>query len=125
MKHHAPASHRQGRRAERFAALALRSKGLQPLDANYRCRWGEVDLVMKDADTIVFVEVRYRRRSGFGDGADSVDRRKRAKLVRAAQHFLQHHPDFAKWPCRFDVVAVTEEPDSTRRVDWIRDAFEA
>jgi len=92
--------------------------------ANQRYRVGEIDLVMRDRDIVVFVEVRYRRSTGFGGSAPSVDAAKRRKLVLAAQCFLAEHADLARYGCRFDVVAVdgsTEAP----RVEWIRNAFDA
>jgi putative endonuclease len=80
--------------------------------------------VMFDRDTLVFVEVRYRRHAGFGGGAMSVDANKRRKLVRAAQQFLLGHPRYANVPCRFDVVEADGDPDAPR-LHWIRDAFRA
>lgn len=110
-----------------FEALArnhLESAGLRFVAANARYRLGEIDLVMRDGDTIVFVEVRYRRGDGFGGSAFSVDARKQRKLVLAAQCFLAAHPALARCACRFDVVAV--EGDAVApRVEWIRNAFDA
>lgn len=103
------------------AALAhLSEAGLQLLARNVRFKGGELDLVMRDGDTTVFVEVRYRADARFGGGAASVDLRKRRKLVLAAQLFLQRHPVLAKRPCRFDVVDASGEPVQLR---WLRGAF--
>lgn len=89
-----------------------------------RFRGGELDLVMYDreAASLVFVEVRYRRSAQFGGGAASIDASKRRKLVRAAQLYLNQHPALANSPCRFDVVEASGEPP---RLNWIRDAFRA
>ena len=110
---------------DRFEALAskhLTRAGLEPLGRNALTRFGEIDLIMRDDATIVFVEVRYRKSDAFGGGAGSVDARKQAKLAIAAAQFLQRSPALAKHPCRFDVVAISgEEP---YRIDWIRDAFQ-
>jgi len=109
------------------AALAhLRHAGLQPLAQNFNCRFGEIDLVMRDgADGgVVFVEVRYRGDAAHGDGTASVGAGKRAKLVRAAQVYLQAHPALADAPCRFDVIGCAGTPQQPR-FDWIRNAFEA
>ena len=105
-----------GRRAEDAALARLRQSGLTLLARNYRARRGEIDLVMRDGDTIVFVEVRYRSGTGYGGAAESVDYRKRAKLIAAAQSYLQQN----RWrhACRFDVVAL-----QGARLDWLRDAF--
>lgn len=114
----------RGARVEAAARDHLRRAGLADVAANARFRLGELDLVMRDGETLVFVEVRYRRRADFGGGAASVDRGKRRRLVRAAQQFLQAHPRMAQAPCRFDVVAADGDPDAPR-LHWIRDAFRA
>ncbi|WP_312318439.1 YraN family protein [Stenotrophomonas sp.] len=113
-------------RAQRGAAVEtaalehLRQAGLQPLARNVRFKGGELDLVMRDGHTTVFVEVRYRATARFGGGAASVDLRKRRKLVLAAQLFLQRHPALAMQPCRFDVVDASGEP---LQLTWLRGAF--
>lgn len=112
-----------GARFEQRALDCLEHAGLKRVESNYRTRFGELDLVMRDGDTLVFVEVRYRRHARFGGGAASVGPAKRERLVRAAQGFLQTHPQFASAPCRFDVVAFDGDADSPR-CDWQRAAFE-
>ena len=107
------------------AALAhLQAHGLQLLARNAQARGGELDLVMMDADVVVFVEVRYRASNAFGGGAASVDAAKRRKLVHAALVFLMRHPRHANAPCRFDVIDASGDPASPR-LDWVRDAFRA
>ena len=101
----------------------LQHTGLKLLARNFTTRFGELDLVMRDADAIVFVEVRYRRRREFGGGAASVGATKRARIMRAAQAFLQAHPKLALLPCRFDVVAFDGEA-RTAQCEWIKAAFE-
>lgn len=105
-----------GRGAEDAALAHLRRSGLTLLERNYRMRRGEIDLVMRDGDTLVFVEVRYRSGTSHGAAAETVDRRKRARLIAAAQSYLQQN----RWrqACRFDVVAL-----QGTRLDWMRDAF--
>ncbi|MGH8281670.1 MAG: YraN family protein [Gammaproteobacteria bacterium] len=114
-----------GQRAEDQALELLRRAGLTLLLRNYRCPQGELDLVMTDADTLVMVEVRYRRTCGFGGAAESVDARKQSKLLHAAQHFLQQDARYRRRPLRFDVVAVSETTDGKINTDWIKDAFRA
>jgi putative endonuclease len=114
----------RGAWAEDLALRHLSRAGLDLVARNYRCRRGEVDLVMREGETLVFVEVRQRLASDFGDGAESVDSRKRHRLVATASHFLQTHPSAARAPCRFDVVAVSG-PAGTGDVRWIPDAFQA
>lgn len=102
---------------ERQACAFLQGKGLRLLERNYRCRRGEIDLVMRDRDTLVFVEVRYRSSMRFGTPAETVDIHKQRKLAAAAAHYLQCRP--TNLPCRFDVIAVS----GTNHIDWIRSAF--
>lgn len=118
------ARRRRGDAAEAAALRHLLAAGLKPVAANANYRGGEIDLVMRDGDALVFVEVRYRRSRAFGGGAASVDFSKRRKLVLAAQMFLFAHPIFANTPCRFDVVEASGDAASPA-IDWIRDAFRA
>lgn len=112
------------------AALAhLQAQGLRLISRNAAAGGGEIDLVMLDTDgrnghAVVFVEVRYRASDAFGGGAASVDAGKRRRLVRAAQVFLQRHPDHADASCRFDVVSASGDP-SAPALEWLRDAFRA
>lgn len=110
-----------GREWESEALKRLGASGLKLLDRNYQCRLGELDLVMRDGDSVAFVEVRFRRRSDFGSGVESVGMSKRRRLIAAAQHYLQRHPELAELPCRFDVVAIG--PGSSPQIEWIRNAF--
>lgn len=121
---HAAATRGAGARFEDIALAHLENAGLALIARNYRCRYGEIDLVMREQDTVVFVEVRYRRSAGFGGGIDSVDAGKRAKIVRAAGAFLADHPRLAACACRFDVLAIGDRPDAPT-LDWRRNAFEA
>lgn len=110
---------RQGAEGERIAEQYLITQGLRPITRNYRCRVGELDLVMRQGNVLVFVEVRLRRHRGFGGAVASVDPRKQRRLVLAAQHYLQH----AGWngPCRFDVIGL----DGHAQAEWIKNAFDA
>lgn len=121
-----PAGDRQaiGAGFEAYARSQLEAAGLRFVAANVRYRLGELDLVMRDGEAVVFVEVRYRRGAGFGGSVSSVDATKQRKLVLAAQCFLAAHPALANCPCRFDVVAVEGGSDASR-IDWIRNAFDA
>lgn len=107
----------KGKEAEDAALTYLRRQGLRLESRNYRCRGGEIDLIMRDAAYWVFVEVRYRRTSRFGTPQATVDFRKQRRLALAARHFLAGH---AESPCRFDVVAIGGEG----RIEWLKNAFE-
>lgn len=114
----------RGDAVEDSALDYLERQGLRLVARNARARGGELDLVMRDGDWLVFVEVRYRAGSGFGGGAASVDHGKRRKLVRAAEAFLVSHPQHADVPCRFDVIDASGDPQAPH-LDWLRDAFRA
>ncbi|MEW5248078.1 YraN family protein [Microbulbifer discodermiae] len=109
-----------GAAMEAVAARYLTETGLSIAARNYRCPGGEIDIVAWDGNTLVFVEVRYRRSDAFGCASASIDRRKQQKLHTAAADYLQRHK--VDCPCRFDVVAIDGGIDNIR---WIPHAFEA
>lgn len=111
-----------GDAVERAAQVMLERAGLACITRQFATRHGEIDLVMRDGDTIVFTEVRYRTHGSFGGGAASVDGIKQARLVKAAQGWIAAHPGHALAPMRFDVVAASGPPERLE-FDWIRDAF--
>jgi len=116
------ARQRIGAAAEQAACELLQVAGLQCLARNVSYPFGEIDMVMLDVATLVFVEVRYRRSSGFGGSAVSVDAGKRRRIALAAQAWLDDNRKFAKADCRFDVVAVDGDADALRS-QWLRAAF--
>ena len=108
----------RGRAAERRAEAFLVARGLRTVARNYRCKAGEIDLVMRDGPVWVFVEVRLRGNTCFGGPLESVDARKRRRLVATAQHYLARHaPD---GQARIDVVGL----DAHQRIDWIPNAVD-
>ena len=109
---------RRGVRFEALAAAFLHERGLSVVVRNYQCRLGESDIVARDGSTTVFVEVRRRASDAFGGAASSITARKRARLLRAARHYLSHLAVMP--PCRFDALLIEGEPP---RIDWIRNAF--
>lgn len=121
-----------GRVAEDLARRHLEAQGLKLLAANFRCPGSELDLIMREGDCVVFVEVRFRRSARYGGGAESVDRRKQARLGACALYYLQRHPRLARLASRFDVVAIGPSAGAAhsaargpeQRIEWIRDAFQ-
>lgn len=111
--------HLSGKKAEDVACNFLLHHGLTLITRNFHCRYGEIDLIMQDADTLVFVEVRYRRTSHFGNAVESIDANKQRKLVFTANHYLSRSKKSC--PARFDVVALS--PGETPQ--WISNAFMA
>ncbi|MDE0130562.1 MAG: YraN family protein [Gammaproteobacteria bacterium] len=114
---------RKGSEAERLARGYLEARGLKRLAANYRCRYGELDLVMRDGDMLVVVEVRSRRSDRHGAPEASINHRKRRCLMRAAQCFVRDNPQFNGMMLRFDVVGVLKEANRAR-FRWIRNALQ-
>lgn len=109
---------------EERACKELERAGLKLLARNYTTRYGELDLVMRDGDTVVFVEVRHRVRAGYGNAAMSVTASKQTKLIQTAQLWLVANPKHANLACRFDVVAY-DGPSESAKMEWLRGAFEA
>ncbi len=112
----------RGREAEQQAEAYLEQHGLRAVTRNYRTLRGELDLVMRDGDSLVFVEVRYRKDTGFGGAAESVHRAKQRHVIAAAQYYLQQHR-LTRSACRFDVVLLAPEAGRDR-ITWIKDAFQ-
>jgi putative endonuclease len=107
-----------GAAAEQAAADYLIGQGLKLVARNFRCRGGEIDLVMHDGPTLVFVEVRARSRADFGGAAESITPTKQGRIILAARHYLAQHGIDA--PCRFDAVLL-----QAGRLQWLKAAFDA
>jgi len=122
-----------GQLQEQIAAEYLIARGLELLLANFQCRLGEIDLIMRDDDTLVFVEVRYRGSDKFGSAIESVDYRKQTRLKRCAEYFLISQGLSGKIACRFDILALspgksdfgTGKPATPVKphVEWLQNAF--
>ena len=119
-----------GKQIESVALRHLRNAGLTLIKRNYRCRLGEIDLIMNDGDLLIFAEVRYRTTNRYGSGAESVDYRKRRKLILTARHFLASHQRYGEQGSRFDVISVSpsankaQSEDSDKCIEWFQDAFQ-
>jgi putative endonuclease len=111
-----------GNDAERTADRFLVRQGLTRVTRNFRCRLGEIDLIMRDGDCLVFVEVRYRGNNRFTTAGLSVDIHKQRKLIRTAALFIAGRSQFATSVVRFDVVAIDAD-EHGERIEWIKDAF--
>lgn len=110
----------RGGSAEDLARRFLEERGLRLLQRNYRCRCGELDLIMCDGAYVVFVEVRFRSSDRYGSPAETITTAKRKRLIRTASYYLQQRR--FNNPCRFDIIGVTL-PEGANCVEWIRDAF--
>ncbi|MDO6460317.1 YraN family protein [Granulosicoccaceae sp. 1_MG-2023] len=111
-----------GKWGELQARNFLESHGLEFIQSNYLTRMGEIDLIMRDGDTLVFTEVRTRNTERYGGGIASVTKAKQRKLCRAALSYLQTNRQM-EHPCRFDVVAINTDNSSTT-FEWIKNAFD-
>jgi putative endonuclease len=112
-----------GLEAEKLAATFLAERGLKLVTQNYHCRFGEIDLVMMDAKTLVFVEVKLRSNNQFGGAAASITPQKQQKMILTAQHYLQQHvKNQNQIACRFDAILMNKA--DLNSIDWIRNAFE-
>ncbi|MBN1845454.1 MAG: YraN family protein [Sedimentisphaerales bacterium] len=110
-------SHRWGRRGELLARKYLQKQGYRHWTSNYATERGEIDLIMQDGQTIVFVEVKALQRETFVAGEQLVNVRKQSRIARAARHFLARHR-LGDYPCRFDVVIVHREGKKTVCRHW-------
>lgn len=109
----------RGVNAETRALRHLEARGLKLVERNWRCKGGELDLVMTDGATLAVIEVRSRARSDYGSALESVDARKQGRLVHATQLFLVGHPEHAQREVRFDVVTL-----EGRDLQWLKAAFD-
>ena len=130
---------RQGSRFEQQACAFLQAQGLILIAQNWQQpKVGELDLIMLERgqawSILVFIEVRQRQRSGFGDAALSVTKSKQYKIIKAARYFLQQHPEYNDYECRFDVIAydtntknnsrdVKETTSKNTQPEWLQGAF--
>jgi putative endonuclease len=106
-----------GAAGEQRAADYLCAQGLHVIERNFRVRGGEIDLICRDGDMTVFVEVRLRSHAGYGGAAASITIAKQRRLILAARHWLVRHGEL---PCRFDCVLI-----DNGALEWVRDAFTA
>lgn len=119
-------SNQSGALAEQWARAFLEGQGLVVLYQNYRTPQGEIDLIMREGQTVVFVEVRLRNHAAFGGAAYSIDHRKQRRIIAAARHFLQATRSWDKVACRFDAVCLSKDIGNNPpyQVEWLPNAFD-
>ncbi len=108
----------RGAAAEQYAADYIAAQGLKLVERNWRCRFGEIDLIARDGKTLVFIEVRSRTNLNFGGAASSIQYRKQEKLIRTAQTYLQSISPLP--PCRFDAICIDGD-----QLVWLKDCIQA
>jgi len=109
-----------GKSKEKLACRYLEKKGFKLIEKNYYCRRGEIDLIMRDQDCLVFIEVRYRKNDRFGSALESIHFHKQKRLIFTAKQYLQQ----TRTPLasRFDVVAISGD-EANPSINWIKNAF--
>lgn len=113
----------KGKEMEDLACQYLTTRGLRLLTRNFYCRLGEIDLVMRDDNMIIFVEVRFRRNAAYGSSAESVTVSKQTKLIKTATYYLQMNRLIESSSCRFDVIAIMLK-NNKPEIEWIKNAFQ-
>ncbi|WP_111892934.1 YraN family protein [Acinetobacter sp. MB5] len=120
--------------AEQLAQLHLEQQGFRLLVQGYCCRFGEIDLIMVNAEQLLFIEVKARSSRTFGDAVESISLSKQRKIMRTAEHFLQQHVSYQDFACRFDVICIQTQQQIAKMLqqdfsqltydlDWIEGAF--
>lgn len=110
----------EGNKAEARAEAFLLARGFSLLERNFLCKVGEIDLLMRDGNCLVFVEVRFRKNANFGSALETVNHSKQKKLIAAAQFYLSRNPLPAGATVRFDVIGITGDD-----IQWVVNAFHA
>lgn len=113
----------KGQQCEQFVKRWLIKQGWQCINENYRCRFGEIDLIMHKGKNLIFVEVKFRTDTTYGTAQDFITLAKQQKLILCAKHFLMHEPKFAHYQCRFDAITINKKIHH-KNIEWIPNAFE-
>jgi len=116
----------KGQYAENLALNYLQAQGLTRLQENFSCKHGEIDLIMRDNEFIVFIEVRYRKQTRFGHPLETINYTKQKKIIKTIQYFLIKNPEFNNLACRIDAVALNSQTQPGQdHIDWIKNAIQA
>jgi len=113
-----------GKKAEQKALIFLEKRGLKILEKNYRSALGEIDLIMQDKDTTVFIEVRSRKNNSKLDAIETIDQRKTKKIIQTSQQYLQNAKKSTSLYYRFDVISIHGDIED-KNIEWIKNAFDA
>lgn len=108
---------------EKLALEWLKKKGLVAVQQNYQCRFGEIDLIMLDAETLCFIEVKYRKNNAFGGTAYSIPYSKQQKIARTALNFISQKKNYQQHALRFDALFITPDHAQQNEFEWIQNAF--
>jgi putative endonuclease len=112
-----------GKRSEQAACQFLQENKIKIVDKNYRCRFGEIDIIGLSEHHLVFFEVRHRQSNKFGSAAETVDTRKQQRIILTARHYLGRGK-YTELPCRFDVIEVMAKTSGELSFNWLDNAFQ-
>jgi len=113
----------KGARFENYARDYLARQGLRLLRQNYHCRFGEIDLIMQERETICFIEVKFRKTMQFGGAASAISITKQRKIIKTALFYVTQHKHLANQALRFDAFLIQQQADTSNQVNWIKGAF--
>jgi len=108
----------RGERSEYLACNYLLNQGLRLVEKNFQCKYGELDLIMKDNETLVIVEVRFRKSNKYGSAAESISKKKQSRIIATTQYYLSSNKIDSL--VRFDALAMSSDTD----INWIKNAFQ-
>jgi len=108
----------RGEKSEQLACQYLLKQGLHLVDKNFRCKYGELDLIMKDSETLVIVEVRFRKSNKYGGALESISKKKQSRIITTTQYFISSNKINSQ--VRFDVITMSSDTD----INWIKNAFQ-
>ena len=115
----------KGDQYEKTARVYLEKAGLTLIQSNFHCRFGEIDLIMKDKTTICFIEVKYRSTLKFGGAAAAISRSKQVKLIKTANFYIMQNQTISNSPFRFDTITLQGDSNNKPEINWIQNAFYA
>ncbi len=113
----------KGQQTEQACCRYLQQQGLKLVEKNYRTRGGEIDLIMRDQNTLVFVEVRYRNSRAYGGAVESVNYSKQQRILKTAQHYCQQYN--IDQPIRIDIVGMQTGQGKQYEFEWVKNALQA
>ncbi len=111
----------KGKVREQEAKKFLLDQGLKLISSNFYSRWGEIDLIMQHHSELVFIEVRERNHTQYGDAIESINKAKQNRIIKTSKHFLSENKRFQNSACRYDVIAYS--PSNKHDIQWVQDAF--
>ncbi|WP_198266293.1 YraN family protein [sulfur-oxidizing endosymbiont of Gigantopelta aegis] len=115
----------KGQQAELIAQKYLQTQGLSIIQSNFSCRLGEIDLIMQDNEFLVFIEVRYRKKTHYGHPLETINFAKQQKIIKTIQYFLLNKPQYNNVPYRVDALAIhSQTPTGQEHIDWVKNAIQ-